>query len=350
MNGFKRSSSRRRSAPPLLELLEDRVVPSGTPVDLTTVGASEEVGDAVFVQSTIRPAGSGQLKSFLRIQGHGRGGVEQGYNTDARPVEFDEKRGHKYTRSLELSKVGTVNVGGTLYREFLLDVNEPGARTKSLISLDELKLYLSDDGALTGYDEESGKLADLDPIFDLDAAEDTCVILNAKLSSGSGGADALVYIKDSLFSTGTDSSKVYLYSKFGETEAAEGGFEEWAARERPFTKGLGSISGTVFEDGDRDGTQGANEVGFQGWTVYLDANENGVQDDGEASTTTDSEGRYRFDKLATGLGEFSTYTVRAVIEEGYEATTDPPAAIELDTAGEAVTDVNFGNVLIAPEE
>src|SRR5262245_14920052 len=109
-----------------VETLEDRVVPAGTALDLTTLGSSGHLGDAVFAQTNVHPAGSGAIHSFLRLHGHGHkdGGVEQGYNTDARPLEFNEKKDHQHTRSLNLDDVGTVNIGGTVYREFLLDINE----------------------------------------------------------------------------------------------------------------------------------------------------------------------------------------------------------------------------------
>jgi len=334
---------------PQLELLEDRVVPSGTPLDLTTLGSSGTVGDAVFAQSNVGPAGSGAIHSFLRLQAHGKdAGVEQGYNTDARPLEFNEKKDAQHTRSLLLSDVAKVNVGGTVYREFLLDINEPGAKTKSLVSLDELKLYVSDQADLTGYDDTTGQLAGLDPVFDLDADADNYVLLNAKLAPGSGKADALVYVKDSLFSQGGDSSHVYLFSKFGENYAAEGGFEEWAARARPFTKGLGSISGTVFQDNDGDGQLTTGEMGQQGWVVFLDTNNNNTLDDGEVVATTDGQGHYTFTGLATGLGDLSTYTVREVLQDGFSQTSPDPDPIVLATAGQSVTDVNFGNAPTAP--
>lgn len=350
MRWFGNTSSRRSvSARPRLELLEDRVVPSGTPLDLSTRDASGEVGDAVFRQATVGPAGTGNLRSFLRIQGHGRDGrIEEGYNTDARPLEFDEKRNRRSTRSLDLSNVATVNIGGELYREFLLDINEPRARDKALLSLDELRLYMSDDPALTGYDAETGQLAGLDPIFDLDGVEDRFVVLNARLSSGSGRADALVYVKDSLFSEGGEESHVYLYSKFGEEHAAQGGFEEWAARPQPYTRGLGSIAGAVFDDTDGSGTLNDGEPGLVGWTVYLDANENGELDDSEVSTTTDDQGRYTFTNLATGLGDLSTYLVLEVVADGYEQTSDDPLPVALTEPGQTVEDVNFGNVLTPP--
>ena len=77
-------------ARPFLEALEDRFVPSGLPLDLTTAGASGTIGGAIFQQGDTQPAGSGVIHSFVRIHGLGNVFQEQGYNTDARPLQFDE--------------------------------------------------------------------------------------------------------------------------------------------------------------------------------------------------------------------------------------------------------------------
>ena len=69
-----------------------------------------------------------------------RGGSEQGYNTDARPLQFDENKSPQFTRSLTLGEVPVVNVGGVEYREFLLDINQKSSA--SLLSLDEVRVFL----------------------------------------------------------------------------------------------------------------------------------------------------------------------------------------------------------------
>src|SRR5262249_30012497 len=60
------------------------------------------------------------------------------------------------------------------------------------------------------------------------------------------------------------------------------------------------ISGTVFDDLDRDGTQGPTEPGVQRWDVFLDLDHNGRIDPGEPLTTTDQDGRYTFRDVAPG--------------------------------------------------
>src|SRR4051794_20442218 len=75
---------------PVLEALEDRFVPSTVPIDLTTAGAHGSVGGVIFQQGDVQPSGSGVIDSFVRIHALGGGGQEQGYNTSARPLQFNE--------------------------------------------------------------------------------------------------------------------------------------------------------------------------------------------------------------------------------------------------------------------
>ncbi len=77
-----------------LETLDGRDVPSAT-LDLTAAGSAGQVNGAQFRQTDAQPTGTGLINSFVRIQG---AGVEAGYNTDARPLQFQEKGGQKFTR------------------------------------------------------------------------------------------------------------------------------------------------------------------------------------------------------------------------------------------------------------
>jgi hypothetical protein len=71
---------------PWLEVLEDRQVPSASPLDLTTTGAQGNIGGVIFEQGSTQPSGSGVFMSFVRIHALGGALQEQGYNTDARPL------------------------------------------------------------------------------------------------------------------------------------------------------------------------------------------------------------------------------------------------------------------------
>src|SRR5438067_1440064 len=87
--------ARRRPSPSCrlsLTVLEERDIPSTTlpDVDLSTRGASGWINGAAFVQNTTQPTGSGVMHSFVRVQSNDA--IEQGYNTDARPLQFDENK------------------------------------------------------------------------------------------------------------------------------------------------------------------------------------------------------------------------------------------------------------------
>ena len=105
------------------------------------------------------------------------------------------------------------------------------------------------------------------------------------------------------------------------------------------------IKGTIYRDGNRSGALDTDEKLYEGVTVQLrDADGTVV-----ATTTTDADGAYSFDKLPAG-----TYTVTVVQDgpiAGLEQTGDPDATkdnasepITLDNDNPSTTDVNFGYV------
>jgi hypothetical protein len=81
------------------------------------------------------------------------------------------------------------------------------------------------------------------------------------------------------------------------------------------TSNLGSVTGTLWSDADKDGTVGQSESALVGWRVFDDVNRNGKLDEGEASTLTDTAGRYRMDDLTPG-----THTISARLETGWSPT------------------------------
>lgn len=194
---------------------------------LTTPGATGEIYysiydvSAYFVQVDPQSTGSGVIEPFVRLSTNQP--VSQGYNTDARPLEFDENNSPQFTRALRLDDVPTINRCGTLYREFLLDINQRGTISGRLLSLDAIEIYLANEGNLTGYPTNLGTL-----IFDFDATvDDNWILLDSRLNHGSGSGDMLAYIPNSLFVNG---DYVYFYSRFGENYPNNDGFEEWSIR------------------------------------------------------------------------------------------------------------------------
>jgi uncharacterized repeat protein (TIGR01451 family) len=211
--------------------------PESATVDLTTSGNFGTIGGTVFSNSLLQPAGSG---TFVQIQG---GPTEQGYNTNFRPQQFDEKNSAPHNHALLLASVPIVEgdgsngtVEGLLYREFVLDINEPNGQSRNFLSLDALQIYQAEAGNLTGFHQPlqqggngTGFGANATLIYDLDAGGDGWIALND--GSGSGGGDARVLIPNLFFDENTP--YVILYSAFGyqgASWASQGGFEEWGTR------------------------------------------------------------------------------------------------------------------------
>lgn len=280
-----------------LQSLDTRDVPAVL-VDLTTKDAQDTANGAIFKQVDPQPTGSGVIHSFLRVQANGK---EQGYNTDARPLQLDENKSPTFTRSLTVGEVPVVTIDNVKYREFLLDINQKSS--SPLLSLDELRLYIGTSGSLTGYNAGTKKLAGLAPVYDMDSAGDVTVKMNYRLNPGSGGGDVTVLIPDAAFAGASAGSFVYLYSKFGATWGCNAGFEEWAVRScgcvdppPPAQTGTASLSGKVVLDANNNFEIDAADTGLVGIQVdLLDAN--GVV---VATTNTNPDGTFTFTNLQPG--------------------------------------------------
>jgi hypothetical protein len=99
----------------------------------------------------------------------------------------------------------------------------------------------------------------------------------------------------------------------------------------------GSITGTVFNDLNRDRALDEGDAPLEGVTVTLNSGT-----DMETQTLSLSDGTYTFPDLALG-----TYTVVETDPTGYFSTTPNEVEADLLAAGDAVS-VNFGDFL--PEE
>jgi len=212
-------------------------------LDLTTSGSSGVINDAIFMEAGLASTGTGVIQSFVRLQANG---TEAGYNTDG-ALEFDTKSG-SFTHSLLLSDVPVVNMGGTDYLEFGLDINE---NVNSYISLDQIEIYLAATGSQTSYPTGWGT-----PIWQLDApgTNNNEILLDYTLHAGSGSGDMYAYIPSSLF-TGGD--YVYLYSEFGASYASDGGFEEWFVKKEADTPPVVPVPGAFVLGSLGLGTVGA---------------------------------------------------------------------------------------------
>ena len=105
------------------------------------------------------------------------------------------------------------------------------------------------------------------------------------------------------------------------------------------------ITGTIYRDGNRSGALDSDEKLYEGVTVQLRDKDGNVV----ATTTTDADGTYSFDKLPAG-----TYSV-TVVQDGpiasLEQTGDPDATkdnasepITLNNDNPSTTDINFGYI------
>ena len=79
---------------------------------------------------------------------------------------------------------------------------------------------------------------------------------------------------------------------------------------------FGTISGSKWNDLDGDGTWDAAEPALAGWTFYVDWNNNGQLDPGEAFGITDASGNCTITGLPPG-----THTMAEVLQSGWEQTS-----------------------------
>ncbi|HEX3151803.1 MAG TPA: SdrD B-like domain-containing protein [Gemmataceae bacterium] len=326
-----------------LDALDDRIVPAAV-VDLTTHGSAGAANGAILQQCDAQPTGTGVIRSFVRVQANG---VEQGYNTDARPLQFDENKSPQFTRSITLGTVPVVTIDNVPYRQLLLDINQTAS--SPLLSLDELRLYVGGTSNLVGYDAATKTLAGMNPLFDLDGAGDVTVKMNYRLNSGSGAGDIFVLVPDAAFAGQPAEGFVYLYSKFGGTSAGNAGFEEWSVKslgraDRPPTT-LANLSGTVYFDANGNGQRDPNaggafidEFGIFDVTITLQ----GVNDLGETvvlTTTTDHDGNYSFTGLRPG-----TYSILETQPIGYDDGTDTLGSLGGQTTNDRFYDIHLNGV------
>ncbi|MCA9145054.1 MAG: DUF5050 domain-containing protein [Planctomycetales bacterium] len=76
-----------------------------------------------------------------------------------------------------------------------------------------------------------------------------------------------------------------------------------------------TISGVKFDDVNANGVQDSGEQGLEGWTLFIDANDNGELDKTEARTVSSSDGSYSFTNLPPG-----EYHLREVAQPGWQQT------------------------------
>lgn len=101
-----------------------------------------------------------------------------------------------------------------------------------------------------------------------------------------------------------------------------------------------TISGLVWDDASGNGAREPAEQGLAGVTVFLDADNNGLLDNGEPSTRTDATGAYAF----TGLqqGEFYVRADDSTLLKAYIRTTTANPVHMVLAPGERDNGARFG--------
>jgi len=198
-------------------------------IDLTTA-SSGVINGATFNTTLTQPTGSGFIHSFVRIGTNEE--TVQGFNTDARPLQFDENNSGTFTHSVKIADLLAVDLGGTPHYQFLLDINQEGS--DPLFSLNEVQIFRGNAPDLTATitgGEFDGFGANGQLVYDMDAGVDgdVRVELDYNLNHGSGSGDMFLFVPKSLFDA-KSGAYLYLFSKFGDPNVNNDGYEEWAVR------------------------------------------------------------------------------------------------------------------------
>lgn len=232
-------------------------------LDLTTTGATVQStaqtgGTFIVQQISPQSTGTGVIDPFVRINPGSPGNPpnEAGYNT-AGIVVLDDVSG-AWLHLLPLTEVPIVNLGGTNYRQFMLDINQNNGGTGNLLSLNQIQIFTGGPAPTTygGAPCDSSQatcsappnitLAGLTNVFTMSASTDpngpNQIKMDYSLNQGSGSGDMFLYVLDSVFTGGP---YVTLFSQFGDPTGfwrQTDGFEEWAVLTGPTSVPDGGVT------------------------------------------------------------------------------------------------------------
>lgn len=289
--------------------------------------------------------GTGNFDTFLGI---GKDGTEKGYNTTG-TLEFDTKGGAFLDEGKDgvlITDLPLVSIGGILYRELRLDINETNSNPDWFLSVDRFQVWLSSNPNTGTYDYGAlafSNVTNKRKIYDIDASGDNTILMDYRLNNGSGWGDYKVFIPETMFiNPGTGLyyyNYVVLFAEHGNYQvtgySSSDGFEEWGhAIYEPATK-----TGMKFHDLDADGVKDAGEPGLGGWTIYVDYNNDGTKDLGEPFAVTASDGTYTITGILPG-----TWRVKEVLQAGWTQSY-PELGYHEETflSGQTYANNNFGN-------
>jgi hypothetical protein len=235
-----------------------------TDINLTATGSSTTIDGVTFINTpTPIVSGTGGYFTFLATQSQGNGVVSEGFNSgvSSPTTDTDDSK----TQALQLGALQTVNVNGTDYYTFRLDINEPNGQDAPFVTLNDFKLYTSTNQAtLANFNNTSNELgAGFVKVYDMDAGGDKTLLMidDSTTGGGSGRDNYTVLIPTSVFAGQDPNSYVTLFTQMGRVDPISGvsytedsGFEEWRALTQPFTpEGAPSIDIQKTVDSDSDG-------------------------------------------------------------------------------------------------
>jgi hypothetical protein len=194
-------------------------VAQATVVDLGSSG-SGSVNGALFQTNNDHPTGTGVYNPFLTVQNDP---WEQGYN--GTNGNFDTKRVPQWNHEIQFSDLQTTTINGIAYFGFSVDVNEPGGN-KAGISLNGLSLWTSSTTQGSTSTDSNGFFNGSLGILRYDLGNNS--VLYNDQNTGSGGGDINIYVPVSAFAGAQPGDFVYMYQRWGNTDASQGGFEETA--------------------------------------------------------------------------------------------------------------------------
>ena len=189
-------------------------------------------------------AGSGVFRDLYRISpASGQANVvEQGYN---RPGVMDTSVPNGFDPYLKFGEL--IQDASQSSYIFVIDINEANNVTDRYLSLDDLKIWV---GGTTDPSPLPSSLSQTMnelgvPAYDMNpSGQQNFVLLDATLSSGSGGGDLFVFIPKTFFPQNTAANaNIYIYTKMGGYTGAAG-FGAGSTQEQVSIPGKSIVGGT----------------------------------------------------------------------------------------------------------
>lgn len=204
------------------------------------------INGALFRDPSVEgSAGSGTFRDLYRISPpNGQSNViEQGYN---RPSVMNTSVPNGFDPYLRMGDL-IQDTSQSSYI-FVVDINESNSATDRYLSLDDLKIWVggtTDPTVLPNTLSETMTALGV-PAYDMNlSGQQNFALLDATLSSGSGGGDLFVFVPKSYFPQNADPNAfVYIYTKMGSYTGAPG-FGAGATQEQVSIPGKSISNGST---------------------------------------------------------------------------------------------------------